>query len=74
MIKLTYQIICDICKKECALENYDCTNYPLLQFPRPTMEYTFIFGYPTEMCHDCAAPLQKARYEVIDKVRARGQL
>ena len=70
MIKLTYQVICDICKKECTTENYDCTNYPLLQFPQPTMAFTFNFGYPTEMCHDCAAPLRKARDEVIDKVRA----
>lgn len=71
MIKLTYQIICDICKKECTAETYDCTNYPLLEFPRPTMQYTFSFGYPLEMCYDCAAPLQTARNKVIDEVRAK---
>lgn len=72
MIKLTYQIICDICKKECTTESYDCTNYPALQFPKPTMQYTFSFGYPTEMCYDCAAPLRKARDDIIDElIRAR---
>jgi hypothetical protein len=65
MIKLTYDIICDICKKKCITESYECSNYPTLKFPQPTMEYTFSFGYPTEMCYDCAAPLQAARNEVI---------
>jgi len=65
MIKLTYDIICDICKRKCKTESYECTNYPILEFPRPTTEYTFSFGYPTEMCNDCAAPLMIAREKVI---------
>jgi hypothetical protein len=65
MIKLTYDIICDICKRKCKTESYECTNIPSLVFPRPTQEYTVLFGYSTEMCHDCAAPLMIAREKVI---------
>ena len=69
MIKLTYQIICDICKKECSIEQYDCVN-GTGNFPRPTTQHTFAFGYSTELCNDCAAPLMIAREKVIS---ARGQ-
>jgi NAD-dependent dihydropyrimidine dehydrogenase PreA subunit len=69
MIKLTYQIICDICKKECKTEKYECTNYPTMAFPQPTQQHTFIFGYSTELCYDCAAPLQAARNEVVAKYK-----
>jgi hypothetical protein len=65
MIKITYDIICDICKRKCKTESYECTNIPSLVFPRPTQEYTIVFGYSTEMCYDCAAPLQAVRNEVI---------
>ena len=73
MIKLTYYIICDICKKECDTESYECTNYPILNFPQPTTQYTFSFGYPTEMCHNCAAPLKAARDGVIRNLNKQAE-
>ena len=73
MIKLTYNIICDICKKECNTESYECTNYPIYEFPRPTMQYTFSFGYPTEMCNDCATPLMLAREKVIRNINKQAE-
>ena len=72
MIKLTYQVICDICKKECDVQTYNCTN-GYGEFPRPTTQYTFTFGFPTEMCYDCAAPLQAARDEVIRNINREAE-
>lgn len=65
MIKLTYRVVCDICQKECAFEEYDCTNYLGGVFPRPPSRYTYQINGIAEMCEDCAAPIAHAKHEII---------
>jgi hypothetical protein len=74
MIKLTYRIICDICQKECAVENYDCTNDMNWVFPRPTNTHTYQINGIADLCNECAAPIAHAKHEVIQNyIRARGE-
>ena len=67
MIRLTYTHICDLCKEEIDFEAYDCTNLIHASFPRPMTRYTYQLGSAMELCNECAAPIWKARDEVIDK-------
>lgn len=68
MIRVTYTKICDICKTECVTESFDCTSQlGGGGFPVPKFRYTYQFGGEIELCDDCAAPMFKAKQEIIDK-------
>jgi len=67
MIQLTYTHICDLCKTEIDTETYNCTNLIHVSFPRPMSRYTYQLGAVMELCNECAAPISKARDEVIDQ-------
>jgi hypothetical protein len=67
MIKVTYQIICNICKTECLTQIFECSNYLGLPFPPPSQLHTYSFKEPIELCNECAAPLIKAKREIVDK-------
>jgi len=69
MIRLTYTHICDLCQKNIDTETYDCTNLIHASFPRPMSRYTYQLGSAMELCNECAAPIWKARDEVIDKCK-----
>ena len=74
MIKLTYRIICDICQKDCSVEEYDCTNYLTGVFQRPSGLFTYQINGIAEMCDDCAAPIAQAKHEVIQAyIKRRSQ-
>jgi hypothetical protein len=64
MIKLTYQVLCDLCKKECVKEEFDCMNHPQHAFPRPTRLFTYELQGMFEMCNECAAPLVQAKRDL----------
>jgi hypothetical protein len=68
MIKLTYRIVCDLCKKECNAQEFECTNYPQYEFPRPTRVFTYDLQGMLEMCNECAAPLIQAKRDRIEEV------
>ena len=74
MIKLTYAIICDLCKKECDTEHYECANHPGNAFPRPSNLFTYGLQGTLELCNDCAAPIVQAKHDVVaDHIRTRVQ-
>ena len=68
MIRLTYQVLCDLCKKECDKQEFECTNYPQSEFPRPTRAFTYELQGMLEMCNECAAPLVQAKRDRIEEV------
>ncbi len=69
MIKLTYLVICDLCKTECSKEEYDCMNHPKWEFPRPTRVFSYELQGPMELCNDCAAPLVQAKHKLIEELK-----
>ena len=75
MIKVTYTKICDICKKECSTEVFECTSHlGGGGFPAPNRFYTYQFNGVIELCDECAIPMFKAKQEIIDKfVRERNK-
>lgn len=68
MIRLTYKIVCDLCKKECATQEFDCMNHPHWEFPRPTRAFSYELQGALELCNDCAAPLVQAKHKRIEEV------
>jgi hypothetical protein len=68
VIKLTYRIVCDLCKKECDKEEFEGTNYPQYAFPRPTRLFTYDLQGMLEMCNECAAPLIQAKQDRVQEV------
>lgn len=68
MIRITYQIVCDLCKMEFAKQEYDCINHPRAEFPRPTREFSYELQGALELCNDCAAPLIQAKQARIEEV------
>ena len=73
MIKVTYTKVCDICKKECSTESFDCTNQLGGKgFPTPNFRFTYQFNGVIELCDECALPMFKAKEEIMDKyIQAR---
>lgn len=69
MIKLTYRILCDLCKKECTRQEFECTNHPQYAFPRPFRRFTYELQGMLEMCDDCAAPLVQAKHDRVQEVQ-----
>ena len=71
MIRLKYFYICDLCEKEIAGDQFDCSNFLTIDFPRPASTYTYQIGYTVEMCNECAGPLAEKRDEIIRKWREK---
>jgi hypothetical protein len=72
MIKLTYTAICDLCKRECGEQTFDCSNYMKLAFPTPTLGVTYqLMGFCAEMCDDCAALIIQAKNKIMDEYREK---
>ena len=65
MIKLTYKVVCDLCKKECVTQEFDCMNHPHWEFPRPTRAFSYELQGAMELCNDCATPLVQAKQEAV---------
>lgn len=74
MIKLTYNIFCDLCGKEIYSQVYRHRNYQRSEPPRPSSLHTYDMGQcggPQEMCDDCAAPIIKAYKMVESEIEAK---
>ena len=72
MIRITYDIVCDFCKRQITTETYNCSNaLGGGGFPQPKNNHTYQIGYSSanEICDECATPIMKARDEVIDKLK-----
>jgi len=71
MIKLTYEHICDGCKKTLDTEVYECSDYPGMEFPRPHRQFSFNwFGINAQLCKECAAPLYEAQRKTMEIIIA----
>jgi len=74
MIKLTYEYICDGCKKNLDTGVYECSNIPSLEFPKPHRFFSFHWtSLSVELCKDCAQPMYEAVKQMKEKIQARGQ-
>jgi len=75
MIKLAYEHICDGCKKTLDTEVYECSNYPVMEFPRPHRQFSFNWlELNAQLCKDCAKPLYEAQEQTMKIIMAnRGQ-
>ena len=60
MINLTYEIVCDLCSKECGTQQYSYHWFPLAEIPKPRLDFSYCMQkFRLELCNDCAAPLVK---------------